>query len=361
MPLFTHPEFDGHEQVVFCHDAESGLKAIIAIHSTRLGPALGGCRMWAYPSEDEALTDVLRLARGMTFKAALAELPYGGGKSVILADPARDKSAPLFRAMGRHVERLGGRYTIAEDVGISVPDVELMARETRHVAGIPAGGSGDPSPATAYGVFKGIEAALAHATGRATLAGRTVAVQGLGHVGLRLCGYVHEAGGRLIVADLDPDAIATAVQRFGASVVAPDAILAAPADVLAPCALGAVLSARTIPTLRAAIVAGSANNQLAELDDAVRLAARGILYAPDYAINAGGIINISHEGPNYDADAAFEHVARIAETLSDIFRRAADEGITTAAAADRLAAERLSGPALAHPRRGQPARPACAL
>lgn len=343
MSLFTHPEFDAHEQVVFCHDAESGLKAIIAIHSTRRGPALGGCRMWPYPSEDAALTDVLRLARGMTFKAALADLPYGGGKSVILGDPRTDKSERLFRAMGRCVEGLGGRYTIAEDVGISVPDVLAMARATRHVAGIPAGGAGDPSPATAYGVFKGIEAALAHAFGTAALAGRSVAVQGLGHVGLRLCGYLHEAGAHLIVADPDAEAVAAAVRRFAATVVPPDQILAAPADVLAPCALGAVLSAQTIPTIKARIIAGSANNQLAQAEDAARLAAHGILYAPDYAINAGGIINISHEGPAYSQAAAFRHVARIADTLADIFDRAETESITTAEAADRLARERLAG------------------
>jgi len=342
MPLFSHPEFDAHEQVVFCHDPASGLKAIIAIHNTRRGPALGGCRMWPYPDEDGALTDVLRLARGMTFKSALAELPYGGGKSVIIGDPRRDKSEALFTAMAGFVDSLGGRYIVAEDVGVSQADVEIMQRRTAHVAGTRVGGAGDPSPSTAYGVYVGIKAAVAHRLGRDSLAGIRVAVQGLGHVGSHLCRFLARDGARLTVTDIDPTAVARAKAEFGAVGVAPESIIETPAEVFAPCALGAVINDQSLPRLKAAIVAGSANNQLAERRHGAALAARGILYAPDYVINAGGVINISHEGPCYNKDEAVRHVARIQRTLSEIFRRAEAENIPTSEAADALALERLN-------------------
>lgn len=342
MEIFGHPEFDDHEQVVFGHHAASGLRAIIAIHNTSLGPALGGCRMWPYASEAEALTDVLRLARGMTYKSALAGLAYGGGKAVILGDPRKDKSEALFLAMGRFVDSLAGRYVTAEDVGISVDDVEVMARETRHVAGTRAGGAGDPSPSTAYGVLMGIRAAVAHKLGRNSLDGVRVAVQGVGHVGTRLCRYLDEAGAKLTVTDIDADAVARVADEFGAEPVAPEAIASVASEVFAPCALGAVINDETIEQLQAPIVAGSANNQLAEPRHGVELLRRGVLYAPDYVINAGGVINISHEGPNYDKQAAVDHVGRIFDTLREIFGRAEAAGIPTSEAADRLAEERLT-------------------
>lgn len=343
MPLFAHRDFDAHEQIVFCHEAASGLKAIIAIHDTTRGPSLGGCRMWPYAGEDEALTDALRLARGMTYKSALADLPYGGGKSVIIGDSHAMKSEALFLAMGRFVDTLGGRYVIAEDVGVSVEDVEIMARVTRHVAGTRAGGGGDPSPATAYGVLMGIRAAVAHKLGRDTLDGVHVAVQGLGHVGYGLCRGLAEAGARLTVSDIDAAAVERAREEFSAHIVEPAEICGAAADVFAPCALGAVLNDRTIPRLKARIVAGSANNQLAEPRHGAELTRRGILYAPDYVINAGGVVFISHEGPSFNEAAALAHVARIRETLGQIFTHAERQGIPTSEAADRLARDRLRG------------------
>lgn len=345
MSIFNHPEFDDHIQVAFCHDPESGLKAIIAIHNLKRGPALGGCRMWPYASEEEAITDVLRLSRGMTYKAALANLPYGGGKSVIIGDPKRDKTEALFRAMGRFVETLAGRYTVAEDVGISVPDVEIMARETHHTAGTMAGGAGDPSPATAYGVFMGIRAGVKHRLGRDSLDGISIAVQGLGHVGAQLCRYLADAGATLLVSDLNEEAIGRVVQELGAERVTTDEIHKVAADVYAPCALGAVINDRTIEELKVAIVAGSANNQLAEPRHGADLMRRNILYAPDYAINAGGIIALSHEnhsgGPAYDPAESFAHVAKIQDTLLEIFEHAEAEGIPTSLAADRVAEQRF--------------------
>ena len=345
MPLFAHPEFDDHEQIVFCRDADSGLKAIIAIHSLNRGPALGGCRMWPYGDEAEALTDVLRLSRGMTYKSALADLPYGGGKSVVIGDPKRDKSEALFRALGRFVDSLGGRYVIAEDVGIAVPDIETVGRETPYVAGIPSGGSGDPSPATAWGVFHGIRASVAHRLGRRDLEGLRVAVQGLGHVGAELCRFLSEAGAELLVTDIDPAAVARIAEELGAEPLAPEAILAAEAEVFAPCALGAVIDDAALDRLKAKVVAGSANNQLAAPRHGALLKQRGVLYAPDYVINAGGVINISHEttaaGRRYDKTAAFAHVARIHDTLTEIFERADKAGIPTSEAADRLAEQRF--------------------
>lgn len=351
MTLFDHPEFDDHVEVAFCCEPSSGLKAIIALHNLSRGPALGGCRMWPYADEAEALTDVLRLSRGMTYKSALADLPYGGGKSVIIGDPRADKSEALFRAMGRFVESLGGRYVIAEDVGMDVADIETMGRETAHVAGVSAGGSGDPSPATAWGVFQGIRAAVEHRLGRDDLTGVRVAVQGLGSVGFGVCRLLHGAGAKLIVSDINRDAVSRAVSELGAEAVAPEAIVAADAEVFAPCALGAVIDDRAIETLKAVIVAGSANNQLAATRHGAALRDSGRLYAPDYVINAGGVINISHEtrpgGRPYDKDAAFAHVARIHDTLLEIFARADEAGLPTSEAADRLAEARFTAGSLA--------------
>lgn len=341
MTPFSHPEFDGHEEVAFCNDAESGLKAIIAIHNTNRGPALGGCRMWPYASDDDALTDALRLSRGMTYKSALAGLNMGGGKSVIIGNAKSMKSEALFRAMGRFVDSLGGRYSIAEDVGISVADVEMMAQETDFVAGTPERGAGDPSPSTAYGVYMGIRAAVAHRLNRSSVSGLTVAVQGLGSVGWNLCKYLSDDGAKLIVTDIDQTVIARAVEIFGATAVDTDAIYGVEADVFAPCALGAIINDETLKLLRVPVVAGSSNNQLAEPRHGIELHKRGILYAPDYVINAGGVINISHEGPDYDMEKAFAHVAKIHDTLSEIFKRSEASGAPTFQAADHLAEERF--------------------
>ncbi|WP_119166453.1 Leu/Phe/Val dehydrogenase [Algihabitans albus] len=345
MPVFCHPEFDAHEKVLFGHDPETGLKAIIALHNTSRGPALGGCRLWAYESDEAALTDVLRLSRGMTYKSALADLPFGGGKSVIIGDAETMKSEALFRAMGRLVESLGGRYRVAEDVGVTVADVEAMGQVTRYVAGIPAGGAGDPSPATAWGVFCGLKASVRHKFGSDDLNGVSVAVQGLGAVGRHLAAHLHAAGAKLVVADINERAVRQAVEAWDALAVAPSEIHAVEAEIFAPCALGAVLNEKTIPQLNCAVIAGSANNQLATLRDGAALKARGILYAPDYVLNAGGIVNISHEtqlsGASYDKATAFAHVARIGDTLAEIYRLAERADLPTSEAADRLAEQRF--------------------
>lgn len=343
MQLFSHPEFDAHETVSFCFDAATGLRAIIAVHNTRLGKALGGCRMWPYATEAEALTDALRLSRGMTYKAALAGLPQGGGKSVIIGDPRRDKTPALMHAMGRAIERLNGAYVVAEDSGTSVADMRLIAEITAHVGGladaraVAAGRTGDPSPATARGVFIGIQAAVRHRLGRDDLRGLRVAVQGLGNVGSRLCRHLHDAGARLWVTDLHAPAVERCVAEFGATAVAMDAIHALDVDVFAPCALGAVLNDTTIPALRAGVVAGAANNQLARPEHDRLLLERGVLYAPDYCINAGGIIDIHYEGPAYDPAVVEAHLQRIGRTLTEIFERSQREGRPTGEIADRMA------------------------
>ncbi|MFQ5785139.1 MAG: Glu/Leu/Phe/Val dehydrogenase dimerization domain-containing protein [Alphaproteobacteria bacterium] len=341
MGVFDAEEFDDHEQVVFGRDAEAALVAIVAIHDTSLGPALGGCRMWPYASEREALADVLRLSKAMTYKHALAGTAQGGGKAVIIADPKRDKSPALWHALGRLVDGLSGRYIVAEDVGTSVEDMALVHEATPHVAGIADGGSGDPSPMTAWGVFCGIKAAVHHKLGRDDLAGLRVAVQGLGHVGHALCGYLHDAGARLLVSDIDEAAVENAIADFGAEAVAPEQVHAVEAEVFAPCALGGVLNETTIPEIKAPIVAGTANNQLSCAADGEALAARGVLYAPDYAINAGGVVNISFERDGYEAEKAMARTAKIYDTLTAIFERADAEGVATNLVADRMARERI--------------------
>jgi len=341
--VFERMRESGHEQVVFCHDRVSGLKAIIAIHDTTLGPALGGCRMWPYASEEEALIDVLRLSRGMTYKNAAMGLNFGGGKAVIIGDPRRDKSEELFRAFGKFVESLGGRYITAEDVGTTTDDIATVAAETRYVVGLPER-SGDPSPATAYGVFRGIKASLREVFGDESLSGRTVAVQGIGNVGYHLCRYLHEAGARLIVTDIFQDRVRQAVESFDATAVPADEIYDVECDVFAPCALGAILNDDTIPRLKCRIVAGSANNQLAEPRHAAELARRGILYAPDYVINGGGVMNVSEEyhPSGYNRDRAYARVARIYDKLQQVYAISRSEGITTAEAADRMAEDRIA-------------------
>jgi leucine dehydrogenase len=345
MTVFQSDAFDGYEQVVFCRDPEAGLSAILAIHDTTLGPAVGGCRMWPFASEAEALRDVLRLSRGMTYKSALAGLPFGGGKSVILGDPRRDKTEALLSAFGRCVDRLGGRYVVAEDVGIGVEDVEIIARQTRHVAGRDRGpdAGGDPSPLTAHGVFVGMRAAVKHRLGAATLRGLRVAVQGLGHVGERLCACLRRDGAQLVVADIDERAVRTAVERHGARAVDPAALCAQDVDVFAPCALGGVLNDATLPRLRAGIVAGAANNQLAEDRHGDELAARGVLYAPDYVINAGGIISVALEIEGArDPGHALEQVTRIHGRLLGIFGEAEARGVAPHRVADAMARARIA-------------------
>lgn len=343
--LFDFPDFDNHELVLFGRDEASGLAAIIAVHSTALGPACGGCRMWPYANDTEAMRDALRLSRGMSYKNAMAGLPLGGGKSVIIGDSRKDKTDELFRAFGRVIDSLGGKYIAAEDVGITVADVMTMGQTTRHVAGLSKGhdASGDPSPFTAYGVYMGIKAAVKHKLATDSLRGVRVAVQGLGNVGSHLCQRLADDGAILTVADIHADAVQRAVDKFGAIAVAPDRIHAAVADVYAPCALGAVINPRSLAELKAKIVAGGANNQLETDPMGEALRAAGILYAPDYVINGGGIINVSAEvTQGYDRDAVLRQVERIPVTLTEIFRRADRENRPTSAVADEMAREILA-------------------
>jgi leucine dehydrogenase len=330
----------GHEQVVFCHAPEAAYRGIIAIHDTTLGPSLGGCRFWNYASDEEALIDVLRLSKGMTYKAAVAGLNLGGGKSVIIGDNKTTRREAIFRAHGRFVESLKGRYITAEDVGTSVDDMDYVLMETEHVTGI-RGGSGDPSPVTAFGVYRGIKAAARHKLGSDDLEGVSVAVQGLGHVGCYLCEDLAEEGARLIVTDIDPDKVADVASRFGAEAVEPDAIYDADAEIFAPCALGAVVNDDTIPRFRFQAIAGGANNQLAEERHGDELERRGILYAPDYVINGGGLINVYGEIQGWSADQSKRKAAEIYESLLALFEIAENEGIPTYEAADRLAERRI--------------------
>lgn len=336
------PDFDGHEGVHLFSDPASGLQAVIAVHSTHLGPAAGGARFWHYATPDRAITDALRLSRGMSYKNAIAGLPCGGGKAVILGDGSARATPAQLRAFGHAVQRLGGRYVTAEDVGIGVGDLEQVAQATRFVAGLPGNG-GDPSPHTAAGVFHGLRAAVKTALGRADLNGLRVAVQGLGSVGRHLCERLHAAGARLWVADLDPARVRTVCERHAAQAVATDQILFQPADVLAPCALGAVLNAHSIPRLRAAVIAGAANNLLFDDEDGERLRQRGILYAPDYVINAGGIMAVSAGYRGEMADASLQaRIAGIGDTLATIFAEATRRGLPTSRIADEMAHARLA-------------------
>lgn len=342
MPVFASSSYDNHEKVLFAHDAETGLRAIIAVHNTNRGPGCGGCRMWPYESETAALEDALRLSRGMTYKSALANLPLGGGKSVMIGDPRRDKTAELLRAMGRIVDSLGGRYVVAEDVGTTVQDMDIINETTKHVA-CTSEGSGNPSPYTANGVFHGIRAAVAHRLRRNTdLEGVSVAIQGVGQVGYSLAGQLHKQGAELVVSDIHKDALERAADEFGATPVGAEDIYNADVDVFSPCALGAIINDVTIPMLRARIVAGSANNQLSENRHGAALAEDGILYTPDYVINAGGIIEVAYGAKAGRDEAKLErHVEGIYGTLTDIFGRAEAEDLPTNLVADRMAEERF--------------------
>ncbi len=329
-----------HEQVVFTHEPAANYRGIIAIHNTALGPALGGTRLWNYESDEEALIDVLRLARAMTYKAAVAGLNLGGGKSVIIGDPKTPRRELIFRAHGRAVESLKGRYITAEDVGTTVEDMDYVHMETSYVVGI-AGRSGDPSPVTAYGVYRGMKACAEVVYGSPSLRGKQVAVQGLGNVGFHLCENLHVEGAHLFVTDIDEQKMQRAVSKFRAEAVLPEEIYDVNADIFAPCALGGILNPETIPRLRVRIVAGGANNQLADEEQDNALQARDILYAPDYVLNAGGLINVYSELVGWAPERAKRKAGEIHDSLLQIFELAREEGVTTSEAADRVAERRI--------------------
>ncbi|HEX9705533.1 MAG TPA: Glu/Leu/Phe/Val dehydrogenase [Gemmatimonadales bacterium] len=337
-PLLARHE---HEQVSLCYEPSSGYRGIIAIHDTTLGPALGGTRFWNYKSDREALVDALRLARGMTYKAAVAGLNLGGGKSVIIGDNRTTRREPLFRAHGRHIQSLGGRYITAEDVGTSTTDMEYIRAETQHVTGL-IGKSGDPSPVTAYGVYRGIKACARYRYGSDALSGKTVAIQGVGHVGYHLAQLLHREGAKLVVTDIDPAKVKRVVGEFGAEGVAPDDIYGVTGTVFAPCALGGIINDQTLPQLKVEIVAGGANNQLAEERHGDLLEQRGIVYAPDYVINGGGLINVNAELNGWTADRARHKAGEIYDTILRVFEIAKEEGIPSYRAADRLAEQRIA-------------------
>ena len=351
MTLFDSPAFEAHESVQAFHDERTGLKTIIAVHSTARGPAAGGCRMWPYASAEAALEDALRLSRAMSYKNAMADLDLGGGKSVIIGDSRKDKSPEMFEAFGRAVEAVGGRYWAAEDVGISPADLQHARTQTRFIAGLDGhrAASGDPSPVTAEGVFRGMALAVRRALGGG-LDGVTVAIQGVGHVGGYLARKLHAAGAKLIVADMDRDAVDKIVRETSAVATTPDAIFDAEADVFAPCALGGAITAATLPRLRTKIVAGGANNQIAGRVVEQALFDNGILYAPDYVINGGGIINVAGEIQALEHGEAFDpawvetKLSRLVQTLGDVFDQSAAESVPTSMIAERVALARIRSP-----------------
>lgn len=343
--VFGPMSTNDHEQVVFCFDHETGLKAIIAVHNTVLGPALGGTRMWLYKSETEALNDVLRLSRGMTYKAAISGLNLGGGKAVIIGDSRKDKSEALFRKFGRFVENLNGKYITAEDVGTSTKDMEYVRMESTHVTGLPEsmGGGGDPSPVTAYGVYMGMKASAKELWGSDSLSGKKVAVQGVGHVGENLVKLLSQEGAKVYVTDINEAQLKTVATEYKAEVVSSEAIYDLNIDVYAPCALGATLNAETIGRLKCSIVSGAANNQLAdELIHGQMLIEKGILYAPDFLINAGGLINVYSELQGYNRERAMKATEHIYAVTLDIFKKAKEDNIPTVVAAKRIAEKRIS-------------------
>lgn len=348
MSVFDHPEFDNHEHVSFYHDEEAGLSAIIAVHNTNLGPALGGCRMWPYINSAEALTDVLRLSKGMTYKSAMANLELGGGKSVIIGDPRKAKTPAMMAAMGRFVDSFGGTYFTAEDSGIAVTDLQTMAEQSEYIAGVNAKyhvagevPDGNPAPSTAYGVFVGLRATVEHALGK-SLEGVTVAIQGMGHVGYRLAQHLKDAGAELFVTDIYPEGVEKAVNELGATAVAPEDIYTLDVDVIAPCALGASINDESLPNIKAKVIAGAANNQLAREEMGDLLRQRGILYAPDYVINAGGVIDIFHQRmPESSNEKMRAHVEQIGDTLKEIYVRADQEDAPTNRVANIIAEERF--------------------
>ncbi|MDX1570640.1 MAG: Glu/Leu/Phe/Val dehydrogenase dimerization domain-containing protein [Xanthomonadales bacterium] len=344
MDLFETLSTFGHEEVVYCHNKDAGLKAIIAIHNTTLGPALGGLRMWPYKTEQEALDDVLRLSRGMTYKAAVAGLNLGGGKSVIIGDPAQDKSEALFRSLGRFVDSLNGRYITAEDVGIDVNDMEYVFQETDNVVGVHQvhGGSGDPSPFTAFGTLQGIKASLRYKFDSEDIGKYSYVVQGVGHVGFELVKLLRNEDAKVFVTDINEEAVRRCVDDLGAEPIGLDEVYEIDADVFSPSALGGVVNQETIPKFKYSIVCGSANNQLADDECGSELDRRGILYAPDYAVNAGGLMNVSIEFEGYNRERAKRMMRTIYYNVSQIFRIAERDEIPTWKAADRMAEERIA-------------------
>lgn len=342
MELFKLMTEGGHEQIMYWSDPEFGYRGIIAVHDTTLGPALGGTRFWTYETDAEATVDALRLSWGMTYKAAITGLNLGGGKSVIWGDNRRADREMIFRAHGRAVDSLGGRYITAEDVGTSPDDMEYVSMETEHVVGL-NGLSGDPSPVTAYGVYQGIKASAAQHYGDESLKDRHIAVQGLGHVGYYLCQDLASEGAKLTVTDLDADSLNRVVEEFGATAVDPDAIYAVDADIFAPCALGAVVNDDTLGQFSFDIIAGAANNVLADSSVHGRaLTEKGILYAPDYVINAGGLVNVYGEIHEWDSERSRKKAGEIFDTLLGIFELSASEGLGTHTAADRVAERRVA-------------------
>ncbi len=344
MKIFEYLERYNYEQLVFCQDENSGLKAIIAIHDTTLGPALGGTRMWTYNTEEDAIIDALRLARGMTYKAAAAGLNLGGGKTVIIGDPKKDKSEELFRAFGRFIQGLNGRYITAEDVGTTVADMDLIHQETDYVTGVsPAfGSSGNPSPVTAYGVYRGMKAAAKVAYGSDNLSGKVIAVQGVGNVAYNLCKHLHEEGADLIVTDINEENVKRAVNDFGAKSVGVNEIFNVDCDIFSPCALGAIINDDTIPLLKAKVIAGAANNQLKEERHGDIINEMGIVYAPDYVINAGGLINVADELQGYNRERALKKVESIYDNILKVFEISERDGIPSYKAADKMAEERIA-------------------
>lgn len=344
MKILEYMERYGYEQLVLCHDSGLRLTAIIAIHDTTLGPSLGGVRVWDYPSEEEAVLDALRLARAMSYKSAAAGVNLGGGKAVMVGTPAPEKREACFRALGRFVESLSGRYIVTEDVGSYVQDMEYIRTETSFVTGLPVemGGSGDPSPLTSLGIYQALRACAEEVFGSPSLKGKRIAVQGLGKVGSYLLPYLAKEEAKLIVTDVKEGAAQKAAREFNAQVVAPDQIYDVDCDIFSPCALGAVLNRNTIPRLRCKIVCGGANNQLQEDGDGAHLEQRGILYAPDFVANAGGIINISVELTGYDAELAQRKVKGIYDTMRRVLARSKAQKVPTARAADLIAEERIA-------------------
>ena len=347
MSVFEHIEFDGHEHVAFYQDKASGLKAIIAVHNSNLGNALGGCRMWPYANDEEALRDVLRLSKGMTYKAAMAGLNQGGGKAVIMGDPRTEKTPEKLLAMGKFIDSLSGKYISAEDSGLTVDDLKLMGKKTEYVSGIQAKyhinsepADGNPAPSTAYGVFVGLKTTVEKVL-NSELKGVKVAVQGLGHVGMRLARHLYKEGVELYVTDIHPENIEKAVNEFSAIAVRPEDIYDLDVDVFAPCAMGAILNAKNIARLKAKVIAGAANNQLAKEEFGQMLADKGILYAPDYVINAGGIIDIFHQSISSSDKKLRDHIEKISDTLFEIYNRAELQGIATNIVANQIAEERF--------------------
>ncbi len=344
-PVIQQMEKMEHEQVVFCHDKETGLKAIIAVHDTTLGPALGGTRMWSYASEMEAITDVLRLSRGMTFKAAISGLELGGGKAVIIGDAKVHKTDALMQKFGEFVDRLGGSYITAEDVGMTTHDMEMVRLKTEHVTGIPQsmGGSGDPSPVTAYGVYMGMKAAAKFKWGSDDLKGKKVAVQGIGHVGENLVKHLTEEGAIVFINDIFMDRMQEVAEKYGATIVEGDAIYDIDMDIYAPCALGATVNDDSLSRLKCAVIAGAANNQLADEEIHGEMVKKmGIVYAPDFLINAGGLINVYSEVKGWSSERVFEKTREIFNTTLDILKKAELEDITTHIAAKEMALERVA-------------------